>query len=134
MIFFFNDGIQTNMSGIEHAQIQRLNLFKHFQHPAKIMTRQYSNELHAVTNSVGIADDDFINMFDYFQNAVNTPTKTVTIKDLNINPKWQRKAEGINYSFWRNGKRFLYVRRRNDNKKSIITRVLRKRLGLTDEQ
>lgn len=120
MIFFFNDGIQTNMSGIEHAQIQRLNLFKHFQHPAKIMTRQYSNELHAVTNSVGIADDDFINMFDYFQNAVNTPTKTVTIKDLNINPKWQRKAEGINYSFWRNGKRFLYVRRRNDNKKSII--------------
>lgn len=51
MLFFLNDGIQTNMSGIEHAQIQRLHLFEHFKEPAKIVTRQYSNELHMVTNA-----------------------------------------------------------------------------------
>lgn len=120
MIFFFNDGIQANMSGIEHAQIQRLNLFKRYNQPAKIITRQYSNELHDVINNVGIADKDFINLFDYFQNATDVARKDVTIKDLQINPEWQRKADGINYSYQRNGKKILYVRRRNDNKKSII--------------
>ena len=41
MLFFLNDGIQENKSGIEHAQIKRLKLFKQFKQPAKIVTRQY---------------------------------------------------------------------------------------------
>ena len=30
MLFFLNDGIQENKSGIEHAQMKRLQLFKQF--------------------------------------------------------------------------------------------------------
>ena len=120
MLFFLNDNIQKNMSGIEHAQIQRLNLFKHYKKTAKIVTRQYSNILHQIIKECGIEERDFINMFDYFQEAQNVPTKIVTIKDIDINPKWQRKNDGINYSYWINNHQILYVRRNNDAKKSII--------------
>ncbi len=120
MLFFLNDGIQENKSGIEHAQMKRLKLFKQFKQPAMIVTRQYSNELHLVTKHAGIADADFVNLFDYFQNARVIPQKDVTIKDIQIDPHWQRQADGINYSYSRNGHRILYVRRRNDAKKHVI--------------
>lgn len=120
MLFFLNDGIQENKSGIEHAQIQRLNLFKTFKKPAKIVTRQYSNELHRIIAHAGIADEDFVNLFDYFQEACTVPQKSVTIKDLQINPEWQRKPDGINYAYYRNGHQLLYVRRRNDAQKHIV--------------
>ncbi|MGM9907519.1 glycosyltransferase [Limosilactobacillus sp.] len=120
MLFFLNDGIQENKSGIEHAQMKRLKLFKQFEQPAMIVTRQYSNELHLVTKHAGIADADFVNLFDYFQNARVIPQKDVTIKDIQIDPHWQRQADGINYSYSRNGHRILYVRRRNDAKKHVI--------------
>lgn len=120
MLFFLNDGIQTNMSGIEHAQIQRLHLFEHFHEPAKIVTRQYSNELHLVTNAAGIKDENFVNMFDYFQEARLVPKKDVTIRDIDIDPHWRRQAEGVNYNYYRDGHRIMYIRRRNDDKKRIV--------------
>ena len=120
MLFFLNDNIQHNKSGIEHAQIKRLHLFEMFDEPAKIVTRKYSNELHMVTAEAGIADEDFVNLFDYFQEARIFPQKDVTIKDLNIDPSWERKADGINYNYYRNGNRIMYVRRRNDKEKHII--------------
>ena len=95
MLFFLNDGIQENKSGIEHAQMKRLQLFKQFKQPAKIVTRQYSNELHLVTKHAGIADEDFVNLFDYFQNARIVPPKDVTIRDIQIDPHWRRQADGI---------------------------------------
>ena len=118
MLFFLNEGIQANQSGIEHAQIQRLNLFKQNNEPAMIATRQYSNELHNITKDSGIDDDHFVNMFDYFQEARRVPRKKVTIKDINIDPSWQRKAEGPSYVYEQNGHRVLYVRRNND--KTVI--------------
>lgn len=120
MLLFLNDGIQENKSGIEHAQMKRLKLFKQFQQPAKIVTRQYSNELHLVTRHAGIADADFVNLFDYFQDACTVVPRDVAIRDLKIDPSWRRQADGINYSYSRNGHRVLYVRRRNDAKKHII--------------
>lgn len=120
MLFFLNDGIQENKSGIEHAQIKRLNLFKQFGQPAKIVTRQYSNELHLVTQHAHIADEDFVNLFDYFQNARIVPQKDITIKDVQVDKDWQRKADGNNYIYFRNGHQLLYVRRRNDAQKHII--------------
>lgn len=120
MLFFLNDNIQHNKSGIEHAQIKRLHLFEMFDEPAKIVTRKYSNELHMVTAEAGIADEDFVNLFDYFQEARIFLQKDVTIKDLNIDPSWERKADGINYNYYRNGNRIMYVRRRNDKEKHII--------------
>ena len=86
MLFFLNDGIQENKSGIEHAQIQRLHLFEQDDEPAMIVTRQYSNLLHQITKHAGISDDHFVNMFDYFQQARLVPQTKVTIKDIQIDP------------------------------------------------
>lgn len=120
MLFFLNDNIQHNKSGIEHAQIKRLHLFEMYHESAKIVTRQYSNELHMVTEEAGIKDNDFVNLFDYFQGVRLFPQHDVTIKDLNIDSSWDRKSDGINYNYYRNGNRVLYVRRRNDRQKHII--------------
>ena len=86
MLLFLNDNLQRNQSGIEHAQIKRLNLFKQFQEPAKIVTRQYSNELHMIVNEAGIEDQDFISLFDYFQDACLVPHRIVKLQDLHL--KW----------------------------------------------
>ena len=120
MLYFLNDNFQENKSGIEHAEIKRLNLFKHFNQPAKIITRQYSNEFHQVMNNAGVDDHDFVNLFDYFQEAVLVERKTVTMKDLHLNPKWKRKADGINYNFYDGDQRVMYVRRRDNAQKTII--------------
>lgn len=120
MLLFLNDNLQRNQSGIEHAQIKRLNLFKKFNQPAKIVTRQYSNELHLVVEAAGIKDQDFINLFDYFQNACLVPHRIVKLQDLHLNPKWKRKADGISYNYYDGKTRVMYVRRRNDRDRSII--------------
>ncbi|MBB1096001.1 glycosyltransferase [Limosilactobacillus agrestis] len=120
MLFFLNDNLQRNKSGIEHAQIKRLHLFEKYHQPAKIVTRQYSNELHLVTEEAGIDDHNFVNLFDYFQEACEVPQKDIQIKDIPVNPHWRRKAEGINYNYYQNGQRVLYIRRRSNNDRRVI--------------
>lgn len=120
MLLFLNDNIQRNKSGIEHAQIKRLHLFEKYDEPAKIVTRQYSNELHLVTAEAGIDDRNFINLFDYFQDACLVPQKDVRIKDIPVNPRWQRKPDGINYNYYQDGHRVLYVRRRSETDRRVI--------------
>lgn len=115
MLFFLNDNIQTNMSGIEHAQVERLRLFRSHNHSAKIVTRQYSNELHTVTRAAGIKDEDFVNLFDYFQDAVNIEDHKVTIQDLHLDPRWKRKSAGDSYNFYQGKERMVYVRRAADH-------------------
>ncbi len=95
MLFFFNDNIQENKSGIEHAQIKRLNLFKKFNQPAKIVIRQYSNELHHVTNASVIDDADLVNLFDYFQEARLVKAKKVTLQDLTFDPAGSAAPTGL---------------------------------------
>lgn len=120
MLFFLNDNIQHFKSGIEDAQIQRLHLFEKNNEPAKIVIRQYSNEFHMVTNEAQIDDHDLVNLFDYFQGTRIFPQQDITISDLNINPHWDRRPDGINYNYFHNGNRVLYVRRRNDSQKHIM--------------
>lgn len=120
MLFFLNETIQDNKSGIEVAQIQRLNLFKKYHQPAMIVTRRYSNLLHQVINNSGIDDRHFVNMFDYFQEARLVEPKEVTIDDLPIDQSWERRTNGNDYSYWNRGHQILYVRRNNDSAKTII--------------
>lgn len=99
MLLFLNDGIQINKSGIEFAQIDRLNLFKKYHEPAMIVTRQYNNTLHNILEKSGIDEKYFVNMFDYFQNACWVKSKKVLAKDIKVNPQWSKKVEGQNISF-----------------------------------
>ena len=67
MYYFLDDNMQDHKSGIEHAEIKRLNLFNTYNVPAKIMTIQYNNELHKVTRAAGLDDSQLVNLYDYFQ-------------------------------------------------------------------
>ena len=118
MLFFLNDAILPNKSGIEFAQIQRLNLFKKNNQSAMIVTRRYNNLLHRIISDSGIDDQHFVNMFDFFQDACLVPTKKITISDLAINQSWNRKTNGNDYVYENNGRQILYVRRNNDNEKT----------------
>lgn len=120
MLFFLNETILPNKSGIEFAEIQRLNLFKKYNQPAMIVTKLYNNLLHQVINNAGIDDQHFINMFDYFQEARLVETKKITISDLQIDKSLTRKSNGNDYSYEINGRQILYVRRNNDPEKTII--------------
>ena len=120
MLFFLNDAILPNKSGIEFAQIQRLNLFKKNNQAAMIVTRRYNNLLHRIISDSGIDDQHFVNMFDFFQDACLVPTKKITISDLAINQSWNRKTNGNDYVYENNGRQILYVRRNNDNEKTIM--------------
>ncbi|WP_137596822.1 glycosyltransferase [Paucilactobacillus kaifaensis] len=119
MFYFLNDNIQRKKSGIEHAQIKRLNLFNQFEVPAKIVTRQFATNLHEVTREAGIDDSQLINLYDYFQDARKINKTAVMIQDLKIDSSWKRVADGFNYNFYRDKQRMLYVRRHSETDKRI---------------
>lgn len=91
MIYFINEGIQENKSGIEHAQIKRLRLFSKHHQMAKIVTRQWNPNLHNVTSASGIDDSHLSNMFDYYQGATELDAKPMKINNLDFG------LEGIHY-------------------------------------
>ncbi|QNQ83983.1 glycosyltransferase [Lactobacillus sp. PV037] len=84
MIYFINFGMPSHKSGIEHAELKRLNLFKNHHQPAKIIARDWNRELHKTANASGVDDDSLLGMFDYFQDAEHVPTKKVTVEDLDF--------------------------------------------------
>ncbi|TLQ20832.1 glycosyltransferase [Lentilactobacillus parafarraginis] len=94
MFFFLNDGINFNKSGIEHAQIKRLRLFNEYGQPAKIVTRQLAMNLHEITADAGIADKDFVNLFDFFQGTTMYKPQRFTMTDLDLPSDYTYEAEG----------------------------------------
>lgn len=116
MFYFLNDNIQEKKSGIEHAQIKRLNLFNQFQVPAKIVTRQFATDLHKVTNAAGIADQQLINLYDYFQGTREVKSKKICIQNLRLDPSWKRVPDGDSYNYYRHNNRIMYVKRGSDKR------------------
>ncbi|CAK1254944.1 glycosyltransferase [Fructobacillus cardui] len=71
MFYFLTHMISDKLPGLELAMINRLKIFKYNKQPAKIVTFQYNRFQHLNTKKYEINDNDFINLFDYFQNAIS---------------------------------------------------------------
>ena len=84
MIYFINFGMPDHKSGIEHAEIKRLNLFKNHNQPAKVIARDWNRTLHQTANASGVDDDSLLGMFDYFQDATKVSAKNLTVDDLDF--------------------------------------------------
>ena len=84
MLYFLNFSVPINKSGIEHAQLKRLQLFKDNNVEAKIVTRDYDANLHYNIKVSKMDDSDVINMFDYFQGAVHFDRKPVGVDEIQI--------------------------------------------------
>lgn len=82
-MYFFVDTIMPNQkTGIEHAAINRLKLFKQNKAAVKIVTRNYDRTFHQYLASVGLLDSDILNMFDFFQQATQFKSRKFGINDL----------------------------------------------------
>lgn len=84
MIYFINFGMPSQKSGIEHAELKRLELFKHHRQPAKIIARDWNAALHRTANASGVDDKHLLGMFDYFQETEHVPFKRVTAQDIDF--------------------------------------------------
>ncbi|MCF6160358.1 accessory Sec system glycosyltransferase Asp1 [Furfurilactobacillus milii] len=84
-----NEYIYPLNSGIEFAEFKRLSLFKQMNVPAKLVTRMFNPQLHRFIADLPINDESIINMFDFFQDAVNLTPKKALIADAKINPEYE---------------------------------------------
>ncbi|WP_137625456.1 glycosyltransferase [Lactiplantibacillus pingfangensis] len=84
MIYFINEYILPKNSSVEHRAMQRVKLFTHYHTPAQIVTKVYDRLQHRVLPDFELADDQVLNMFDYFQQATTVPTKELHTEDLNL--------------------------------------------------
>lgn len=95
MYYFLNNRLDANSSGIEHAEVKRLKLFKQNGVPAKIVMCEFNRFAHRNLSLYGLTDNDYINMFDFFAGTVNYPEKSSSIDDLGI-PETSRIEETEN--------------------------------------
>lgn len=82
MNFFINATMPKQKSGIEHAELKRLDLFNKNNEPARVVLRDWDPNAHINANNAGIADEQLINMFDYFQEAMQLVPKQVQVQDI----------------------------------------------------
>lgn len=82
MFYFLTHMIDSKLAGLELAMINRLKVFNYNKEKAKIVTFQYNRFQHINTENFEIRDDNFLNMFDYFQGA--TKVKSFSLQDNHI--------------------------------------------------
>lgn len=93
MYYFVNEYLYDKNSGIEHAEFKRLQLFKHLHVPAKLVTREYNPMLHRIITKFGLESDDVVNMFDFFQGAVQLDTDQAKIQRAAINSHYELEPD-----------------------------------------
>lgn len=129
MIYFINFGLPDKKSGIEHAEIKRLKLFKEHDCPCKIITRDWYRDLHQTANNAGVDDAHLLGMFDYFQGRQNEQQHQLLVEDIDFGLK------NLNFSEEKASNRYLVTRQENDqlvarvnydnkNKKQVISTEL----------
>lgn len=69
MIYSVGENIYAYNSGIEFSQVKRTKALTKAGISAKIITRKYSRFLARDTEAIGLTNSDYINMYDYFQQA-----------------------------------------------------------------
>lgn len=108
MNYFVTNQLYYQLSGIEIAQKQRLNLFHQHNEAAKIVTVEYSAYGHLNLMHNSLTDRQTINLFDYFQEAtvglvpIETAVTAARLGRLTGNPNvqlFQNRDDGFNYPF-----------------------------------
>lgn len=83
-VYFINEGIGASNSGIEHAEFDRARLFRRNQVPFKFVTTTFNCRLHNILPMFAIPDEESINMFDYYQDALQYQGTPVTPQDIDF--------------------------------------------------
>lgn len=83
MFYFVNQYLMALNSGVEHAEFKRLQLFADQQTPAKLVIRHFDGLLHQNMRRFKLADDQVVNLFDFFRGSETIPSRVMKIEDLN---------------------------------------------------
>lgn len=84
MIYFINNDFNYSKSGIEHAQLKRMYLFRHHGEPFQLITLQWNSQLHNILAAEGVTAAERINLFDYYQHATDLAVRPCTLADLTL--------------------------------------------------
>lgn len=84
MIFNINTMLNEQNSGIEHAELQREQVLRQAKIPFKQVYLQQNLQLHRWTKLYGLADDEVIDLYDYYQDRLNEPEKHVTVDQIKL--------------------------------------------------
>ncbi|GHP13412.1 poly(glycerol-phosphate) alpha-glucosyltransferase [Lentilactobacillus fungorum] len=109
MIYLLADSLGEDNIEVNNNLKQQLRVFKTYDKPVKIVTRDYDRFQSQRCEQLGIDEADVINLFDYFQGTVKVAHKKPTIHDL---PQISKRAyeiqpHGPNYQELRDGGRLI---------------------------
>lgn len=97
MYFFCTQMIDAKASGIEHAMMKRLKVFQANQQHAMILTRDYNREYHRNLKINHLNAEQALNLFDYFQEAVQDTVPAIVDPDTLVVPKDALEIKKTNY-------------------------------------
>lgn len=95
MIYLIGENVFSLNSGTEFSQFQRLHALKRAGHEVKIVTRNYNRFLSQNLKQHGLDQQDSINMYNFFQKALNQPRKKQGLRYLESIPLQDYHVVGI---------------------------------------
>lgn len=100
MNYFISENIFAFNSGTEHSQARRTRLFNDSGSPAKYVTRNYNRFLDRDRQTVGLTQDQVLNMYDFFQGTTAVTRKEQPLRLLPQIPldEYHIVADNPNYS------------------------------------
>lgn len=112
MNYFLNVNLGASLTGIEHAAINRLNLFKKNNVPAKIVTARYNTNLHYNMKNFGLDEDDVLNMYDFFQESIEVKEESIfTLHNIcnEATYRYEHVAGTMDYRIYYQNRYIMYV-------------------------
>ncbi|MBB1078371.1 accessory Sec system glycosyltransferase Asp1 [Limosilactobacillus sp. STM2_1] len=106
MYFFVNQYLLSSNSSVEHAELKRLALFKKYNAPVKLVTRDFDPVIHKTIKKFNIDDAQLVNMYDFFAQTTAYQGKVFHIEDLNL-PIAYQVGTGNNYREVKDGDRLV---------------------------
>lgn len=82
MYYFINNALNSQNSGIEHAQLQRARVFKQYKLPYKLLYMAWNPQMQRWLARFNLTRDDVLTLFDYYQHSNGAPTTIVEPKDI----------------------------------------------------
>lgn len=110
MYYFLDNRLDLKSSGIEHAEIKRLQLFKQFGVKAKLVMCEFNRFAHQNLLSYRLTDDDYINMFDYFAGTTQYKGHVMKLNDLSISENYHCTKSNSNYEVYDNQRKVMEIK------------------------
>lgn len=118
MYYFLNTKIAINKSGIEHAQIKRMNLFNEHGVANKIVTRSLVLNATDILKASRIPVSNYLNMYDFFRGET-IPDKTYNIDDFEIPTSMVMHKKNNEYLLDYQGKTIQILMTKSDDDRRV---------------